>query len=299
MPIPLLLAITLHAGRPDADTTVRLARGTSVEINADQHGDVTVRTGTDDIVTVRGGRLRVHGSTASVNGDGRRGLLEVTVPPWVRLDVSSFNGNITFTGTPARVHAETVAGEIVVKGGSGNASLESVNGNISVNDFRGERLSIDATAGEVTVNGGSGAFNVESVNGGVHLLNMRASEVHASSINEVVEYSGSFDPRGTYELASHNGGINLWLPADVSARMKISTFNGEFTSPDIPATTNGTRSDSRQDIGKDKGNKGSKGSKGTMDEGDQEFTVTFGKGDASVTLDSFNGDITVRRYRPR
>lgn len=303
MPVTLLLALALHHGPVVADTSIRLARGSAVEINGSD-GAITIRVGADDMLIVRGGR--VHGrATVQVEGNDpsqpRDGNLEVTIPAWARLDVSSDNGDLTFIGTPARLHAETVNGQITVKGGSGTASLESVNGNFNVTDFHGEKMSIDATSGDITVTGGTGSFGVESVNGAIHLRDMRATDVQASSVNEVVEYSGTLDPRGTYDIESHNGGINLWLPADVSARMKISTFNGEFTSPDIPATTNGSRDAARSDVGNDKGAKGSKGSKGSKasDGGAQEFTVTFGKGDASVSLDSFNGNITVRRLRPR
>lgn len=301
MPITFLLAAMLHLGGADADTTIRLTRGTAIEISTYQ-GAVTVHTGSDDQLRVRGGRVRGRGGSLQVEGDDpsrpRGGDLDITAPAWVRLDVSSYNGALTFDGPVDRLDAETVNGEITVRNGGGTMSLSSVNGAITVNGFRGEKLSIDATGGDVLVTGGSGRFSVESVNGAVRLREMRATALQASSINDVVEYSGTFDPKGSYDLESHNGGINLWLPTDVSARMRVSTFNGEFTSPDIPATTNGTRDAARPDLGKAKGAKGGKGSKDS-DPGVQEFIVTFGRGDAAVSLDSFNGDISVHRLRPR
>ena len=246
MTATLLCALALHLGTPAADTSIRLARGTAVEISS-YLGAITVRTGSDDMLTLRGGQLSRTDGTVQIDGDDpsqpRRENLVVTLPAWVRLDVSSYSGTLTFESTPTRLHAETVNGQIIVKGGSGTASLESVNGAITVTDFRGDQLTVDATGGDVTVTGGSGSFSVESINGAVRLRDMRATNLEASSINEVVEYSGTLDPRGSYSIDSHNGGINLWLSADVSARMKISTFNGEFTSPDIPATTTGSRAD--------------------------------------------------------
>ena len=303
MSVPLLLALALYPGPVVADTSIRLARGSAVEIKSDV-GAITVRVGADDLLTVRGGRVRGR-ATVQVEGDdpsqSRNSSLEVTIPAWARLEVSSDNGDLTFIGTPARLHAETVNGQITVKGGSGTADLESVNGNCSVTDFHGDKLSIDATSGDITITGGTGSFSVASVNGAIHLRDMRATDVQASSVNDGVEYSGTLDPRGSYNIESHNGEINLWLPADVSARMKISTFNGAFASPDISATTNGSRDAARSDVGNAKGSKGNKGSKASKesDSGAQEFTATFGKGDASVSLDSFNGNITVHRLRSR
>ena len=296
MTVTLLCALALHIGSPTADTSIRLARGSAVEISSFM-GAITVRTGSDDMLTLRGGQLSRGGGTVHIEGDDAsrpsRGTLEVTLPAWATLDVDSYNGSITFEGTPARLHAETVNGSITVRSGTGTASLESVNGSITVSEFHGDRLSIDATAGDVTVTGATGSVSAESINGSVRLSDMRATALQASSINEVVEYSGTLDPRGTYELESHNGGINLWLPADVSARMKISTFNGAFASPDIPATTTGVRPEARPRSGK----RSNANRNDNID--DQEFTVTFGKGDASVSLDSFNGNITVHRLRPR
>ncbi len=275
MTATLLCALALHLATTPADTGLRLTRGTAIEISS-REGAITVRTGTDDMLSVHGGRLQGR-NTIQVVGDEASGDLQVIVPAWARVDVSSYEGDVTVIGTPARLHVETVDGQITIRGGSGTASLESVNGDISVTAFRGERMSIDATSGEIAVTDGSGAFGVESVNGAIHLRNMRATELKASSVNEIVEYAGTFDPRGSYEIDSHNGGIHLSLPADVSATMKISTFNGTFSSPDIPATTNGSRAGDKPDL---------------------DFTVTFGKGAATVTLGSFNGDITVRRLRP-
>jgi DUF4097 and DUF4098 domain-containing protein YvlB len=300
MSITLLLALMLHASHPAVDTTVRLARGSAIEISS-YAGAISVRIGNDDNLTVRGAKVRGRSGTVHINGDdgpsNHSAPLDITLPSWARVDISSVNGDLTFTGTPARLHAETVNGQITVKGGSGILDLESVNGNVAVNGFRGEKLSVDATGGEITVTGATGSVSVESVNGAIHLRDMQATELSASSVNEVVEYSGTLDPRGSYNIESHNGGIILGFPADVSATMRISTFNGVFSSPDIPAVTNGSRSDN----GNDKGSKGGKGNKRNLgsDSGDQEFTATLGKGEATVTLDSFNGNITVRRLRAR
>ncbi len=308
MSIALLCALTLHLGTPAAaDTVIRLGPRPNVDIST-YLGAIHVRVGSDDRLIVQGGRVhaREGGSSASIEGDDpsrpRGGEITVTVPASAKLGVHSFNGSLSFDGTPTRLSAETVNGSIAVKGGRGSISIESVNGNITVDDFRGEELSIEATAGSVAVTGATGAIKVDAINGAIRLRDMHATSLDASSVNEVVEYSGSIDPRGSYNLESHNGGINLWLPADVSARMRVSTFNGTFSSPDIPGTTTGARAGRVLGADNGKGAKGSKGGKGNNDagddDGDQEFTVTFGRGDAQVTLDSFNGNITVRRLRP-
>ena len=294
MPAPLLLLALALAGT-DADTTVRLPRNGAIEIDTRMR-DVVVRTGTTDLVSVRGGQAELDGGTLQVSGDDRRnrnsGAMEVTVPGWARVEVSSIGGNLTFTGSPDQLHAETVNGFIHMTGGSGRVELETVAGGVVVTDFHGTHLAIDSTGEDVSVTNASGALEVDNVNGDVILRGIRANTVSASSINGVVQFEGVLAPTGTYEFSSQNRDITLWLPADVSARMRISTMNGELTTQ-IPATTNGMTVDGRTPP-PDKG-KG-KGKQGDQNDGDERtFTVVYGSGAARVSIDAFNGNIVVKK----
>ncbi len=115
--------------------------------------------------------------------------MDVTVPTWARLDVSSVSGNLTFTGAPDRLHAETVNGFIHLSGGGGTVAVA---GAVVVNDFHGTKLSIDATSGLVTVTNATGAIDAENVNSNVILRGIRSGQVSASSVNGSVEFEGSF-----------------------------------------------------------------------------------------------------------
>lgn len=289
----LLLAFTL--ARTDADTSVRLPRNGAIEIDTRMR-DVVLRVGTTDIVTIHGGRAELDGGTMQVSGDdrGRRsdGALEVVVPLWARVEISSIGGNLTLAGTPQRLHAETVNGFIHLAGGTGAVELETVAGAVSVTDFQGTRLSIDATGDNVSVTNASGDLTVDNVNGDVVLRGIRATTVSASSINGSVQFDGILAPSGSYDFSSQNSDITLWLPADVSARMQISTLNGELTTQ-IPATTNGMPGpNSPPPSGKDK-NKAKHGDR--SEDGEQTFTVTYGSGAARVSIDAFNGNIIVKK----
>jgi DUF4097 and DUF4098 domain-containing protein YvlB len=288
----LLLALTL-AGT-DADTSVRLPRNGAVEIDTRMR-DVLLRIGTSDVVTIRGAHAELDGGTLQISGDDRRsrsdGPIEVVVPGWARVEISSIGGNLTLTGTPAQLHAETVNGFIHLSGGSGSVELETVAGVVVVTGFRGTRLSIDATGENVSVTDATGALEVDNVNGDVILRGIRATAVSASSINGVVQFEGTFAASGAYEFNSQNRDITLWLSDDVSARMRISTMNGELTTQ-IPATTNGTQAHPDpppRGKGKDKGH-------GHDDsDGEHSFTVVYGAGAARVSIDAFNGNIIVKR----
>ena len=288
----LLLALTL--GHADPDTTVRLPRNGAIEIETRMR-DVTVRTGPSDIVTIRGGTAELDGGTLQIGGDDRRsrggGSVDVTIPTWARVDVSSVSGNLTFIGAPDRLHAETVNGFIRVSGGGGSIELTSVAGSVAISDFHGTRLSVDATGGPVTVTNAGGTIVIDNVNGNVTLQGVRSSHIEASTINGAVEFEGPFAATGRYEFSSQNGNVTLVVPGDVSARMKISTMNGQLISPQIPATTNGARDPSPDHSGvKAKGKRTDHG-----DDGEYTFTVTYGGGAAQVTVDVFNGNVIVKK----
>ena len=159
--------------------------------------------------------------TAMIAGvAGRRNTVDVTVPTWARLEVSSVGGNLTFTAAPNRLHAETVNGFIHLSGGGGTVELETVAGAVVVTDFHGTKLSIDATGGLVTVTNATGAIDAENVNSsvvlrGIHLPLGIGEQRQAGS----VEFEEIVPRGGRVRLQQPRiDDVTLILPGDVSAR---------------------------------------------------------------------------------
>lgn len=271
----LLLTTALLLGGTEPDTTARLPRGGSVEIDLHSH-NVIIRSVAGDLVTVRGGSLELDGKLVSIDGgdhlNAKGGTVEVLLPLWARVSVSTYTGNITVEGAPERLEVETFTGAIRVTGGAGVLELQSAAGAITVTDFKGTRLNADATGEDVTVTNATGRIEVASVNGAVRLRGIRSQYVEAGSVSGAVEFDGPLAPDGRYNFESHAGGVVLTLPADVSAQLHIAMFSGKFLTQ-IPATRSGGRND----------------------DSDDEFTAVMGKGAAQVHIDSFSGDIRVIR----
>jgi DUF4097 and DUF4098 domain-containing protein YvlB len=293
MTVPTLF-MALALAHSDPDTTVHLPRGGAIEIDS-RNRDIVVHIGATDVVTIHGGSAELDGRTLQINGDDRRsrgsGPMEITIPTWARLDVSSVSGSLTFTGAPDRLHAETVNGFIHLSGGGGTVELETVAGAVVITDFHGTKLSVDATGGMVTVTNATGTLDIENVNGNVTLHGIHSSRVSASSVNGSVDFEGPFVEAGNYDFSSQNDNITLVLPGDVSARMKISTMNGQLVSPQIAATTggmqdaaSGAKGGKTKDKGHDHGG-----------DGEHTFTVIYGSGAAQVSIDVFNGDVIVKK----
>ena len=82
-------------------------------------------------------------------------------------------------------------------------------------------------------------------------------------------YAGTIREDGSYHFSSHNGTVTIALPDKVNASVSVSTFNGSFSS-DFPVKSNETKHGKR-------------------------FNFTLGNGSARIELESFQGEIELRR----
>jgi len=144
--------------------------------------------------------------------------------------------------------------------------ISGVYTDISIAGARGP-ISAETVQGDVSAEGGDGLVSVKSVQGGVSVTG--ATTLTATSVNGDLNYDGPLHSGGRYALSTHNGDITLAVAEAASAAVSVSTFNGEFES-DFPVTLTETRKGKR-------------------------FNFTIGSGSAQVTLESFQGTISLVR----
>ncbi|MBK9548740.1 MAG: hypothetical protein IPO52_06460 [Gemmatimonadetes bacterium] len=168
-----------------------------------------------------------------------------------------------------------------------------------VADFKGASLSITAVAGVVSLENVdvAGKLDAESINAGVRMRGVRAASVTASSVNSTVDFVGSLDPDGNYSFESHNGGITLTLPTSTSARLRVSTVMGDFETELKGAMSSGSRQAPMAPPATPRPGKGRTAPPATPVPGfmeETDFTITYGKGEARVSVESFNGPIRIK-----
>jgi Uncharacterized conserved protein len=261
------------------DSTVPVGRGQRLEVNAFA-GEVTVSVWNRDAVRVQaetegstGVEIDRNATTVSVRTSGRRGPpsdvdLRITAPAWMPLDLSGVNTEMTVTGTRAAISAETVQGDVTATGGEGLVSLRSVQGSVSLTGAKG-RLEVHSVNADVELIRSAGEVTAETVNGDVTLDQVDATSVTATSLNGDVSYNGPIQSTGRYALSTHNGDVTVTVAEGTSASVSVSTFNGEFASA-FPVTLTETRKGKR-------------------------FNFTVGSGSSQVTLESFQGTISLVR----
>ena len=261
------------------DSTVPVERGQRLEVDLFA-GDVDVKTWSRNAVRVVAdpdgrGRVEIERSATSVSvrTTGRRGPpsstdIELTVPAWMGLDISGVYTDITIAGARGPISAETVQGDVSAEGGDGLVSVKSVQGGVSVTGAKG-RIEANSVNADVEVRRSSGEISTETVNGSIDLVGTDATTLTATSVNGDLNYDGPLHSGGRFALSTHNGDITVTVAERASAAVSVSTFNGEFES-DFPVTLTETRKGKR-------------------------FNFTIGSGSAQVTLESFQGTISLVR----
>ena len=266
---------------PETDQTVQVTRGTRLSVN-NFAGEVVIKGWEKDAVRVQGrhpsrARVAIRTSTpgvvaVSASSQGAPGSVdyEINVPAWMPVKVEGTYIYIAVEGTQAEVTAETVRGDISIKGGSGFVTAKSIEGEVMLENVRG-RVNASSVNEGVSVNGATGDVAAESTNGNITLLNIESSSVDVGTINGNIRYDGSAANNGRYSFASHNGNITVGVPETASATFNVRTYNGSVSTGGLPVQGAGDARRGRRAI------------------------YTLGSGSAEFELESFGGTVALRK----
>jgi DUF4097 and DUF4098 domain-containing protein YvlB len=264
--------------RPDTDETVQAVRGSQLFVN-NFAGEVVVRGWNRDEVRVtaqHGSRVKisvrpsengVRVSSSSSSGTPSVDY-DISVPAWMPIRITGQFNYVQVEGTQADVSAETVRGDIRVKGGSGIITLKSIEGEVHVEEAKG-RISVSSVNEGITVTRSSGEINAETINGEIAITDAKASGAEATTVNGDVRYSGTIADNGLYRFNTHNGDILMGVPERLNATVSVRTYQVDFEST-FPVNAGEVRRGRRQ-------------------------TFTLGSGSAQIELESFGGEIQLRR----
>jgi DUF4097 and DUF4098 domain-containing protein YvlB len=263
---------------PDTDQTVPVTKGTQLFINnfagevvvqAWQQDQVRVRAhhSSRDRVNIRTAENAVRISSASTSGSPSVDY-DIRVPAWMPVRISGQFNYIEVSGTQADIYAENVRGDIRVKDGSGVVSLKSIEGEITAEDVKG-RLTVSSVNEGITLLRPSGEINAQTINGEITLTDAKATSLEVTTINGDVRYAGSIADNGLYRFNTHQGDVIIGVPDQVNATVSVRSYQGDFRSS-FPFKAENTARGRRQ-------------------------TFTIGTGSAQIELESFGGDISLRR----
>jgi DUF4097 and DUF4098 domain-containing protein YvlB len=198
----------------------------SVEIEVTQLGN-RVRVSTEH--TGKGGHRHKHkkhkGANVSVS-------YRVKVPKKTEVEIQSVSGDVVLTGVDGAASAQSVSGDVRVTDASDLAQAQSVSGNVEVLRARSaRRAEIESVSGEVFVEDVEASeLNVSSVSGDVRLSGVSSRGASLESVSGDLAYTGSIAAGGRYDFQSHSGDVVLTLGDQVGFALEASTFSGEIES---------------------------------------------------------------------
>jgi DUF4097 and DUF4098 domain-containing protein YvlB len=266
---------------PQTDQTVPAGRGTRLVI--DNHaGEVVIHAWEKDAVRVqarhnartkidvRTGTNVINIDAAAVNGAPGSIDYDISAPSWMAIKIEGHYDYVNVDGVQGEISIETVRGDIVLKN-VGSTIAKTIEGEIQVDGARG-KLTLSSVNEDIKVTGASGEIMAETTNGGITLARVEATSVDVATVNGDVAYDGTLSERGHYSFTNHNGDIELTVPDTSNATFNVRTYNGEFTTS-LPV----------------------KGPDSSQVRRGRRVSYTLGNGNAEVELESFGGDIKLRR----
>ncbi len=266
---------------PQTDQTVAVSRGARLAIE-NYAGEVVIRAWDKDAVRVQARhsartKVDVHtdASTISIgaasSGKSNGSIdYEITAPGWMSLKIEGQYDFVTVEGVQGEVSVTTVRGDIVLKN-IGSVTAKTIEGSIEVDGARG-KLALSSVDEDIKVSGASGDLSADSTNGSITLVRIESTNVEITTVNGDVTYEGQLPAKAHFAFSTHDGDITMTIPESANATFNVRTYSGEFGTsvpvkgPDASSVRRGKR-----------------------------VTYTLGNGSAEVELESFGGDIRLRR----
>jgi DUF4097 and DUF4098 domain-containing protein YvlB len=274
--VPLIVAAAPPQQQTDTTFSVDARGRLDVE---NRNGDVRVRSWDRNEVRIRarhGARTEIdiesRGSVVSVEMEGasRNAAThyDITVPRAFGITVDVGNGSVELVDVGGDIEVEALNGNIDVTGGTGQIDVESLNGEITIDGARGNIQASTSNQG-IRILRSSGDISAETINGSIALTDIESANVEAESVNGAVDYAGTIEDGGRYELASHNGDLTITIPEGTNASVSVSTHNGSIQT-DFPVQVREIRSR-------------------------RHLSFTLGNGSTRIELESFGGSVRLRR----
>jgi DUF4097 and DUF4098 domain-containing protein YvlB len=288
--LALAAAGSVHAGTPidekravNADVRVEIsnAKG-SVTISGWDRNEVAIsgELGSGARPTIEGGgaQLRIKIEAPDKQGwfswgaDSRMGPseLDIKVPKSAELKIGVVSADVTLSGVAGRLlDVDSVSGKLRLSSEAKEVDIDSVSGEVDI-DGKAERARVQTVSGDIRARGLGGRLKYETVSGDIDADNARYSEINAGSVSGDIDLRGQPEGDLRIDVESMSGSVHLYLPEQVSTRLRASSFSGSI----------------RSDFGTVKHEERGPGS---------SLDASSGNGQGQVKIETFSGDIDIRR----
>ena len=270
--------LELHNLAGDITVTAGSGRDTTIEVIRHSRGrtEADARLGLDRVTVSQ----QVNATRATVRADypdERQSVYSVAVdmvisaPAGTRLVINSLSGSIKVTGIKGEMAANTMSGSVTLGNVGTVSEAKTASGDVSIIGATGEgTLDAGTLSGDVTLQQVKASrIHATAVSGSVTARDVTCESATLNSLSGDAVFSGDLAQNGRYEITSHSGDVRFTPTGKVGFTLVASSFSGDISSSLALQTSDTTRTRRRSLTGK------------------------IGDGSATVTLQTFNGDITI------
>lgn len=279
----VVLALVVAFGSAPADTTWAVGSGDRLSLE-NFSGDIRVMTWDRDFVAIqergnksaffdvrsRGNEFRVRPSASMGRRRDDDGRYVVRVPTWLPLEIRGRELDIMVSDHSGGLVLSTLEGDIELEDVRGEIRARSLDGVIAVTNAEG-LIDLFSMDDDVRVRGARGELRIDANDGDITLWDIDAEVVEASTVDGDISFEGTLHPDGRYTMVTHDGDITFGIWGEPDAHVLVSTFEGDLES-DFPIILSQWKSGG-------------------------EFDFTLGGGSAEVRLEAFDGAVRVQQAR--
>ena len=197
--------------------------------------------------------------------------LVIKVPAGSKVEVECISAPITITGVKGEIYASSISGDVEVTGGDAGLTAETISGDVRV-DSPAPKVTVESISGTVRAKGGVAEVDAGVVSGKIDLEFERYLDLEVEAVSGTITVTGDLDKSAKVEIEVHSGSITLVVPGSVSADFRIDTFSGGIDN----AFGQKARKTSEYTPGK-------------------ELEFITGGGDARVRINTFSGDVVIKK----
>jgi len=292
--IPLLLCLSI--GQALADTPINLNHDATPNVHvsiSNVKGSVAVTSWDRNQVQVTGHLgdgakpLTIEGSngdmTIKVLSQSKSGwfnwgsensmgstALEVRVPKGASLDVDVVSASMSIDGIDGgAIKANAVSGKARINARTPSAEVNSVSGSIELAGSA-KKVDLQTVSGDILAPNVSEEASLQTVSGRIHVSGGPWRKLGLSTVSGEVQLAGGVASGGTFNVDSMSGDVQLQIPANTSATIHANTFSGDL----------------RSDFGQVTKVEHGPGS---------ELRTTMGGGAGKISVETFSGDLRIRK----
>lgn len=168
------------------------------------------------------------------NGKSEPSVIEVSLPAGASVSVDSVSADVDISGVAGqRLSVDSVSGDVLVRSTRvAEASFDNVSGDIDAELDSSQSLLVDSVSGDILIKGRiGGRVSLDTVSGDATLEATTLDRLSLSTVSGDGRLSAGLAADGSIVADSVSGNLDLVLPRETSARLRIETFSGGISSP--------------------------------------------------------------------